>query len=256
MRPTAIHRSIAFILIITLTILTVTYAGCDSRTAEISPYPSTDTSSNRIFSALLGETEDLGEEYIDSITFLGDSNTSHLVSFGVLKDGIDTKQVWLPRGNTLALDTETANRTVYCPRSNKYATITEAAALERPEYLVISLGTNGIAYLNENQFIYCYKSLLTAIQRSSPETKIIVQSIYPVTSWYTAFSNDQVEKANEWLLSLAEECGVRYIDTASVLKNENGTLKEEYNSDHKDGYHINKTAAELILRYIRTHGYK
>ena len=210
---------------------------------------------NAISNTLLGETEDMGEEYLDRMIFVGDSNTAHLVSFGVLRGGKSTDRVWLPKGNTLTLDSEITNKTVLFPPTGEYLTIPEAASKGKPEYLVISLGTNGIASLDETQFKYCYKKLIVAIRAASPKTKIIVQSIYPVTSQYKGFSHLTVDRANGWLLSLAEECGVKYIDTASVLKDAYGALKEEYNSDHMDGYHINKEAAEQILLYIRTHGY-
>ena len=222
--------------------------GCGKSNADI-PVNSTNT-------AILDETEDMGQEYIDSITFVGDSNTAHLVSFGVLKHGANTTQVWLPKGNTIALDTEICHKSVLCPSYGRYMTIPEAAAAEKPKYLMLSFGTNGIASMDEKKFKFCYKSLIDALQNASPSTKIIVQSIYPVTSWYKGFSNLTVELANQWLLELAEECGIKYIDTASVLKDENNALREEYNSYHKDGYHINQAAAEQIINYIRTHGYR
>lgn len=215
-----------------------------------------DLEANAIPGALLTETGDMGVEYLERMIFVGDSNTAHLVGFGVLPGGKSTDRVWLPKGNTITLDSEITNKTVLFPATGEYLTIPDAAAKGKPEYLVISLGTNGVATLSETQFKYCYKKLINAIRAASPETRIIVQSIYPVTAQYEGFSNSDVDRANIWLLSLAEECGVKYADTASVLKDSHGSLKEEYNSDHMDGYHINKEAAELILLYIRTHGYK
>ena len=84
----------------------------------------------------------------------------------------------------------------------------------------------------------------------------MVQSIFPVTSWYGKISNETILRANGWLLQLAGECGVRYLDTASVLKDANGALQEDFNSYHQDGYHLNAAAYEKILLYIRTHAYR
>lgn len=237
--------------IIIVIIISLLLGGCDT-----SSQISTEVSSSELYSPILEKTEDMGQEYIDSMTFVGDSNTAHLAGFGILKGGTDTQQVWIPHGSTITLDTEIDQKQVFCPSKNKYMTIPEAAASEKPEYLVISLGTNGIAAMNESKFKFCYKLLIDAVRSASPETKIIVQSIYPVTSWYKGFSNEKVDEANGWLIDLAKECNIKYIDTASVLKDSSGALREEYNSDHKDGYHINKTAAESILYYIRTHGYQ
>ena len=207
-------------------------------------------------SVMLKETEDMGQDYIDSMIFFGDSNTAHLRSFGVLSGGKQTTQVWATESQTLMLNSEITNKKIVYPHTNTEMTIAEAAALEKPQYIVISLGTNGLTSLNEEQFKYCYTKLLNAIKEASPSTKIIVQSIYPVTSWYENISNEKINAANEWLLELAEKSGVRYIDTASVLKDENGALKEEYNSFHKDGYHVNEAAYKEILKYIRTHGWQ
>lgn len=207
-------------------------------------------------SAVLGETDDMGQEYIDSMIFFGDSNTDHLRSYGMLKGGRDTTQVWSPKSQTVTLSSEITNVKIVYPETGEEMTVAEAAALKKPKYLVISLGTNGVATLSESGFKYCYNKLITAIKQASPNTKIIVQSIYPVTSWYTGFTNEKINAANEWLLELAEESGVKYVDTASVLKGPDGALKESFNSDHKDGYHVNADAYERILYYLRTHGYK
>ena len=207
-------------------------------------------------SAILGETEDMGQEYIDSMIFFGDSNTDHLRSYGMLKGGKNTTQVWSPKSQTVTLNSEITNVKIVYPETGEEMTVAEAVALKKPEYLVISLGTNGVAILTESQFKYCYNKLITAIKQASPHTKIIVQSIYPVTSSYTGFSNEKINTANGWILEIAEESGIKYIDTASVLKDENGAMKESFNSDHHDGYHVNAAAYEKILNYLRTHGYK
>ena len=207
-------------------------------------------------SAILSETEDMGQEYIDSMIFFGDSNTDHLRSYGMLTGGRDTTQVWSPKSQTVTLSSEITNVKIVYPETGEEMTVSAAAALKKPKYLVISLGTNGVATLTESQFKYCYNKLITAIKQASPDTKIIVQSIYPVTSWYKGFSNEKIDNANKWLLELAEESGVKFVDTASVLKDSDGALKESFNSDHEDGYHVNAEAYEKILHYLRTHGYR
>jgi len=207
-------------------------------------------------SAALGETEDMGQEYIDSMIFFGDSNTDHLRYYGILKGGKDTTQVWSPKSQTVTLNSEITNVKIVYPETGEEMTVAAAVALKKPKYLVISLGTNGVATLTESQFKYCYNKLITAIKQASPSTKIIVQSIYPVTASYTGFSNEKINTANRWLLSIAEESGIKYVDTASVLKDESGAMKEAFNSDHRDGYHINADAYTKILYYLRTHGYQ
>ena len=64
-----------------------------------SEYAQIDTTSP----ALLRGTGDMGQEYIDSIIFLGDSTTYGLKAYAVLTDGKKTKQVWTPSNGTLTL---------------------------------------------------------------------------------------------------------------------------------------------------------
>jgi len=222
---------------------------------------------------MLGESADMGQEYIDSIIFLGDSTTYHLKSRGVLTGGKDTKQVWsgsdvdengkvIPAG-TLTLDGRITSAHIYYPRTGESLTIAQALEKEKPAYLVITLGVNGISYVNlndtksVNNFISCYKALINAARKASPDTKIILQSIFPVTEAYSqngnGITNEKIDAANTWILQLAKDTGCKYLDSASVLKNGSGALSDIY--DNGDGYHLTADAYRAVLQYIRTHGY-
>ena len=97
--------------------------------------------------------------------------------------------------------------------------------------------------------------MLDAVKAASPETKIILQSIYPVAtnSEYRDITNPRIDVANGWVESLAEEYGFRYLDTNSSLKGDDGYLIHSYQNG--DGLHMNTSGLNAILKYIRTHGY-
>ncbi len=205
--------------------------------------------------AILAESADMGQEYIDSIIFLGDSTTYGMGPYAVLKDGRNTKQVWTPVNGTLTLDQAVKKKIKY-PDTGEEITPAEAAAQKRPQYMVITLGVNGVSFMNEEQFITEYKKLVQSIQQASPETKIILQSIFPVgTNWekQESINNEKITRANTWVLKVAETCSVRYLDTASVLHDENGWLIASYQNG--DGMHFNEVGYRAVLNYIRTHGY-
>lgn len=208
-------------------------------------------------SALLGQTADMGQDYIDSMIFLGDSTTYHLINRAVLTDGKQTKQVWSGASGSLTLDSMIHKTTIVYPKTDTEMTIAEAVALEKPKYMVITLGVNGIAYANETQFKAYYGKLIDAIQDASPETKIILQSIFPVSEAYDQkggkLCNANIDVANGWVMQLAAEQGCKYLDTATVLKNDNGTMIAAY--DAGDGIHMTADGYKAILQYIRTHGY-
>lgn len=207
-------------------------------------------------SAVLKETSDYGQEYIDKMVFLGDSTTYGMKYYAVLKDGKNTNQVWTPSNGTLTLSYQSFATIVY-PDEGTEITIREALQKKQPEYFVITLGVNGVSFMDEDYFKSEYSSLVADTQSICPNTKIILQSIFPVATNYEylkSINNNNITAANGWIQSIAETYGVRYLDTASVLRGDDGWLKQEYQNG--DGLHLNETGFNKVLSYIRTHGYQ
>ena len=205
--------------------------------------------------ALLGPTEDMGQAYIDQITFLGDSTTYGLKYYEMLSGGEETEQVWTPASGTLTLSYQGFATIVYPPTGEEIP-IRDAVERAKPAMLVITLGVNGVSFMDEDYFISEYTALVTDIQTISPDTKIILQSIFPIASNYEYqgdINNDLISQANTWVLSVAEATGVRYLDTYSVLIGEDGYMPQEYQNG--DGMHLNEVSFGIVLDYIRTHGY-
>lgn len=205
---------------------------------------------------VLPETADAGIAYQDSLTFLGDSLTAHLVSRGVLSGGRDTKQVLRTKSNMLNLDSTVTGAQVCLPGTDRYMTVPEAVAELKPEILVITLGTDyGVAYLTEKDFKACYTKLISAIRAASPDTILLLQSIFPVTADCRVLSNDKIDRANGWVREVTAETGCRYLDTQSVLKGSDNCLRPEF-CISEDGIHLTADAYRIILGYIRTHAYQ
>lgn len=204
--------------------------------------------------AVLGKTEDAGQEYLDKIVFIGDSTTYSFLYYGVLSGGKETTQVWTPASRTLTLDHATTTTILY-PETEEEITIKEAISRKKPEIVVITLGVNGISYMQEEYFISVYKKLVAQIKDASPETNIVLQSIFPVAeNWEKtkSINNDKINAANGWVKTVAEETGVHYLDTVSVLAvADNGYLPMDWQNG--DGLHLNPTSLNIVLDYIRTH---
>lgn len=205
-------------------------------------------------SAVLTETEDAGQEYIDKIIFIGDSTTYSFLYYGVLSGGKESLQIWTPASRTLTLD-HAPTTTILYPDTGEEITIKDAIARKTPEIVVITLGVNGISYMQEEYFLSVYKKLVGQIQDASPDTKIILQSIFPIAANYEkqkSINNEKITAANEWIKDVAEDTGVRYLDTNSVLAvGENGYLPSEWQNG--DGLHLNPASLKVVLEYIRTH---
>lgn len=198
-------------------------------------------------------TADAGTAYQDKIIFVGDSLTAHLINREVLTGGTDTKQVWRCENNMMNLNSEVTSAKIIFPGTGEKITVAEAAARAKPELMVITLGTDwGVSYLGEAEFKACYTALVQAVQKASPKTEIILQSIFPVTASCKNLDNTKIDTANKWVKAVAAENGCHYLDTQSVLKDDKNCLKAEY-CNSSDGIHLGKNAYEVILGYIRTH---
>lgn len=207
-------------------------------------------------SVVLGETEDAGQAYIDKMVFLGDSTTYGLKYYEVLSGGKNTQQVWTPASGTLSLFNYAA-ATIVFPETGEEISIVDAVTRKQPEYLVITLGVNGVSQMDEDWFKQDYTGLVESIQAASPNTKIICNSIYPVENDYEQIAyinNMNIPQANEWIKAVAEATGCKYTDSASVLKAEDGSLREDYGNG--DGIHLNADGFNAVLEYLRTHAYQ
>ena len=151
------------------------------------------------------------------------------------------------------LNSEVVNAKIVYPGTGEKMTIAQAAGKAKPEILIITLGTDwGVSYLPEDEFKACYTNLIKDIQKASPKTTIVLQSIFPVTATCTSLNNQKIDTCNTWVKAIAAENGCYYLNTQSILKDSNNCLKAEY-CNSSDGIHLKKEAYEAILQYIRTH---
>ena len=212
----------------------------------------------------LSPSEDAGQEYIDSFIFLGESTTYHLKSRGVLSGGKDTLQVWAPKSGTLMLDPSIGSCRIVYPESGEEIDIGEAVKRKKPKYMLLTFGLNGATgfiHKGKDSFIYCYERLTETIISASPDTKIILQSCFPVAqnmdmSGYSIDAstlNGYIDTLNTWTMELAQKHSFAYLNTCEVLKDSNGALLEVYQSG--DGYHLSREAYLKILEYVRCHAY-
>ncbi len=204
-------------------------------------------------SVALAETADMGEAYLSAFVFLGDSTTYGLASY----DALPFTQVWTPESGTFTLANQSYTEIDYYgdDGSVRQMSIAEAAALRQPEYLVITLGINGISFMTEDEFKTEYADLIETVRSASPNTKIICQSIFPVIDEQVPaeIQNDCIDTANTWVLDIAAQTGVRYLNTCETLKDDTGGLRSDYCNG--DGTHLNADGCQAVLQYVRTHGY-
>ncbi len=236
--------------------------------------PPTDTSASRPTvtepeELTLAETSDAGWAYLSRLIFYGESTTAHLSRSGGVLDGSDAERrmVWKDENTgTFTLDDSAIENAIhYYPKdgSDKVRILlSEALQREKPEFLVLNIGINGLVYFHghKNAYLRDYNALLDGIRKASPDTKIILQTIYPVGDGQH-FTDDKetanayIRTLNGWLAEIAAaHTDVRIADTASVLTDDAGNLIAEY--DNGDGVHLTNAAYEEILLYLRTHAWQ
>lgn len=218
----------------------------DSESTDLSNHYQIDNTS----SALLTETADAGAEYLDSTLFLGDSNTVRLYNNGLIslqqfcaKEGIGT-QVALNEG------------IVTFKNDTTHYTIAQAVAKMKPRRVVMTFGTNDTG-MEVADFISNYTALVQAIQEAYPYTDIIVNTVPPIPenhSNYPHMDQAKIDDFNMALLNMCEQLGVRFLNTAEVLKGENGYGQPDYYTD--GDIHLKSAGLKAALSYLRTHAYQ
>ena len=205
---------------------------------------------NETSSALLPEAADAGEDYQKETLFIGDSNTVRLYANGL----ISLQQFCAKEGiGTHAALTEGI---VTFKKDNNSYTIAQAVAKMKPRRVVIMLGTNDNGMAVE-EFINNYTALVQAIQESYPYTDIIVNTVPPVPANHANYPNmDQtkIDDFNMALLSMCEQMGLKFLNSAEALKDANGYGREDY---YQTGdIHLKPVGLKAMLSYLRTHAYQ
>ena len=226
--------------------------------AEETPAVQTPAPTETPIPTVLAETPDAGREYLDKFIFLGDSTTYGIgVYYGYgYTELCPPSQVWTPSSGTLTLSYYNIATVVY-PETKEEIPIADAMARGKPEYLLVTLGVNGISFMDEEWFIRDYTALVELIQEASPDTKIILNSIYPVAASYKYqkdINNEKIRAANGWIQRIAEATGTRYLNSYECLVGDDGNLPES--NQNGDGLHLTGESFTEVMKYIRTHAYK
>ena len=181
-------------------------------------------------------------------TFLGDSITAHMQS----RAAVAPAQIWASKERYLNLDSRITYAKIVAPDTGKEEPIADVAARLKPAHLVITLGVDyGVYYYRHDLSLFAkyYEKLLDLIEKASPDTKLYLQSILPVTAACQNITNEMIDNANAVIKEIAQARNLTYLDTQSVMRDADGYLKKEY-CYSEDGIHLTRTAYEKILDYI------
>jgi lysophospholipase L1-like esterase len=123
----------------------------------------------------------------------------------------------------------------------------------QPSKVFICIGTNDIAKgISQEVIIQNYRTILQTVKVQSPETKIYVQSCFPVgKDVFTGHNNEKVRLLNTEINKLCSELNVSYIDLYPSFTDETGYLNPEYTNDNLHlmgkGYLVWKRLIESLV---------
>lgn len=200
-------------------------------------------------STVLPENPSKDESYLKETLFIGDSNTVRLYKNGL----IPLQQFCAQEG--LTIQQASKQEIVGFKKDSKMYTIADAVAKMKPRRVLITLGTNNASSTTkEEDFIASYRTLIEKIKKSYPHTDIIINTIPPVPedhSSYPAIEQEVIDKFNLALADLCEEMEVHLLNSAQVLKGEDGFGRNEYYN--KKDIHLTLSGLKAMLKYYTTH---
>ena len=206
------------------------------------------------FSAtVLPETEDAGQEYIDTTLFLGDSNTARMYrmfDYCSYENAI----------GSVGMSARSLQKYACVKFSGygSYVTMPQAVALMQPRRVIVTFGTNDLdPDYSAASFAESYRAGLQAIADAYPAADIIVNAIPPLGRSHSnaSLTQSQVDEYNKAIVEMCDANGWKFLNSAEVLKDAaTGYAKEGY-VESSDGIHLTRAAMDALFTYIRTHSY-
>ena len=206
------------------------------------------------FSAtVLPETEDAGQEYIDTTLFVGDSNTARMYrmfDYCSYDNAI----------GSVGMSARSLQKYACVKFSGygSYVTMPQAVALMQPRRVIVTFGTNDLdPDYSAASFAESYRAGLQAIADAYPAADIIVNAIPPLGRSHSnaSLTQSQVDEYNKAIVEMCDANGWKFLNSAEVLKDAaTGYAKEGY-VESSDGIHLTRAAMDALFTYIRTHSY-
>lgn len=214
-------------------------SSADANISEnISDSTEDDSSSNSVVNPV-PESERADDSYFDNSWILTDSTLLDIKFNTTIKNVIGGSQINAMNINESKLDSVYGNITAY-----------QNLQIINPKNLYVMLGSD-IGTSSVDDMINSYSNFIADIKSSMPDTKIYIMQIPPVYTDSETLTNETVNDYNSRLIKLANNYSVYCIDTNTILKNNTGTLSEEYYSSETNS--LTSQAYSVIYEYILTH---
>ena len=229
--------------------------------SEVSSEISSEVSSKpETLAGAIPESTRADASYFDDALFIGDSVSLKLEYYNAAMDELGGAQFLTcgSFGSGNALKGVGEDDSVHPEYNGEEMLLEDAIPLIGAKKIYIMLGMNDIGLYGVEEAVENYATMVERILANAPDVKIYVQSMTPLasTSQITGgdLNNDNVRIYNQKLLALCEEKGWYFVDVASVMYDDSGSLIMEYCSDPDDmGVHFTEAGCEAWIDYLYTH---
>lgn len=197
-------------------------------------------------SVKLKQTKNYGDDYFNKIVMVGDSNTMHMYQDGYLNG----KNAWaVPCLHAESMHTTNIN--IY--GTGEEMKLIDAVSKYKPNIMILNFGTFSTEWISESTFITNANKMIEQIKEKSPNTKIILVSLYPIRKGdnINNFKQNIINRFNFRILEMADKYNLKYLDVEEALKADDGYAKDELVKDDK--FHLTALGHKTVKEYIKTH---
>lgn len=185
-------------------------------------------------------------DYFNDAVFIGDSRTEGLFLYTGLSNAIP----YFHKG--LMVDTVFTNPVIN--KNGEKLSVIDALKVTDFKKVYIMLGINETGWPYNSVFIDKYGKVIDAIKEINPAASIYVQELLPVSSQVSSthsyVKNEKIGEYNHLIREMAAEKEVYFVDTASSVAAEDGSLPADAASD---GIHLTKEYCGKWLDYLKSH---
>lgn len=210
------------------------------------------------FNALVPESAPVGVEYFNDAAIIGDSVSLSLQYYCAASKALGNA-VFLCAGSLSPVNAlwEVSSKSIHPVYNGQKMKVEDAVAASGVNKVYIMLGINSLSNGVDN----CISNLTTLISRilaKSPNVRIILQSVTPMTATSSiitnSLNNNVINQYNARLLELCQNNKWYYLNVAEKFKDGNGNLIGSYCSDASVmGIHFTFEADKIWADYLKTH---
>lgn len=207
------------------------------------------------------KSEAVEHEYFDRTVFIGDSISLKLYQYVKQQrqnvPGFMGKAQFLVAGSLGSGNAlwEISKESVHPSYRGKKMLLEDSVHEIAPEKVYIMLGVNDVTLYGTEGAVENMRTLIRRILDKTPGVEIYVQSATPKVAKVTSKpSNQSIFEYDLKLYQMCMEEGWNFVDVASVMRNEQGYLFDEYCSDAQTmGMHFTNEACQVWVDYLMTH---